>query len=377
VELLSPWLLALLGTLTVATPVATYLLWNRLPARPLLRVGARVGLLLSTQLTVVLLVAAAVNDYGDFYGSWSELFGATGGQVGAITAVVAGGRGTSVAAGATPSQFADLGQWGTMPRRDFSTSGEVRHVWLGGPTGLGEDAFVWLPPQYFQPTYAHKDFPAAEIFTGFPGNAQALPDKMHYQRVLAAQVAAGRTKPFVLVMLRPAVTYPRDTECLNVPNGPQAESYFAHDVVADVIHHFRVRSYDWGAMGDSTGGWCSTVLAFHNPMTFRAAVSMSGYFHPLQDFTTGDLFAGSTARRDMSNPEWLLSHGKVPPIALLATVGTAEHGSYGYADLLRLRRLARPPLALSTLTLPGSAHNFRSWHAQLPADLVWLGNHLA
>jgi hypothetical protein len=374
-QLLSPWLLLVLGLLTVAAPVATYLSWNRIPGRRPVRVAARVGLLATSQVAAVLLMAAAANDYGDFYGSWAELFGVNGGQVGPITAVT-GGRGASGAVGRMPAELVDLGQWQAVPRRDLAKRGEVLHVRLGGRTGLSEDAYVWLPPQYFQPAYAHRDFAAAEIFTGFPGNARALPGKLRYQDVLARQVAGRRTEPFVLVMLRPSVTYPRDTECVNVPNGPQAESFFAHDVVTDITSYFRVRRGGWGAMGDSTGGWCATLLAFHHPATFRAAVSMSGYFHPLRDFTTGDLFAGSSSLRDQSDPEWLLRHRPAPPIALLATGGRDERGPYGYADLAQLRRLAKAPLALATLTLPGSAHNFRAWRAQLPDDLAWLGQHL-
>ena len=44
----------------------------------------------------------------------------------------------------------------------------------------------------------------------------------------------------VLVMLRPMVVPPRDTECMNVPGGPQTEEFFAQDLRSAVWAHYRV-----------------------------------------------------------------------------------------------------------------------------------------
>ena len=37
-------------------------------------------------------------------------------------------------------------------------------------------------------------------------------------------------QPMILVMLRPTVAPPRDTECVDVPGGPQTETFFAEDL---------------------------------------------------------------------------------------------------------------------------------------------------
>ena len=42
-----------------------------------MRIGTRVLLVFGCQLAAVVLVAAAVNDYGSFYASWSELAGSS------------------------------------------------------------------------------------------------------------------------------------------------------------------------------------------------------------------------------------------------------------------------------------------------------------
>ncbi|MGN6089111.1 MAG: alpha/beta hydrolase [Actinomycetales bacterium] len=402
--LLGAPLLIALGALAILAPLATALLWSRLRGPRAVRALSRAGLLLTTQLTAVLLVAAALNNYGDFYATWSELLGTAGTPTAPIVAVgggTAGGGAPGQASGRAPGATAgasgagglritgaaaadarggllDLGQFGHTSPALFAKLGEVRHVYLvGRRSGLAEDAYVYLPPQYFQSAYRFEHFPAAEVFTGYPGDALALPAKLHYPQIERSLVAAHKTNPFVLVMLRPAVAFPHDSECYNVPHGPQSETYFSHDVVYDIADHYRVMPYAWGAMGDSTGGWCSFWLSFSHPDQFVAAVSMSGYFHPLQDFTTGDLFGGNPTLEKRENPESLMADGTVPNIAVLATVGRDEGGPYGYADLLRLEQLRRPPLQLDTLVLPNSGHNLQAWQAQLPADLGWLGQHIA
>ena len=68
-------LLALLGLSAVAYPVLTLLLWPRVRGSGPLRAATRLVMVAGCQVTAVLLVAVAVNDYGYFYGSWSELPG--------------------------------------------------------------------------------------------------------------------------------------------------------------------------------------------------------------------------------------------------------------------------------------------------------------
>ena len=74
-DLLGRPLVVFLTVLAIGTPTATYLLWARLRGPRAVRVATRVGLLGLSQVTAVLLVAALLNDYGYFYGSWAELLG--------------------------------------------------------------------------------------------------------------------------------------------------------------------------------------------------------------------------------------------------------------------------------------------------------------
>ena len=73
-----PLMLTLALVLVLAT-AALLTLWSRVRGATAARTAQRLGLLLLVQVSTLLLVAAAVNNYGYFYGSWSDLFG-TGGS---------------------------------------------------------------------------------------------------------------------------------------------------------------------------------------------------------------------------------------------------------------------------------------------------------
>ena len=165
--------------------------------------------------------------------------------------------------------------------------------------------------------------------TGYPGHEQALLTRMKYPDQELAALRAHRASPMVLVMLRPSVTEPRDTECTDVPGGPQAMTFFAQDVPTAVASALWVRPDDWAVMGDSTGGYCATKIAMMHSDVFRAAVSFSGYYHALRDQNTGDLWGGSPVVRDLNDPLWRLSHVPEPPIGVFASIARDEGGPRG------------------------------------------------
>jgi len=129
-------------------------------------------------------------------------------------------------------------------------------------------------------------------------------------------------------------------------------------------------------MGASTGGYCATKIAFNHSDVFTAAVSISGYYHTLQDNTTGDLWGGSSVLRKLNDPEWRLAHQPAPPISMLVTISKEERGPAGYADTQRFLSLVRNPLLVDSIILPHGAHNFASISVVVPRALDWLSARL-
>ncbi|SDO75991.1 Putative esterase [Pedococcus dokdonensis] len=372
-------LLVTLGAGVVACTVVTLLLWSRVRGPAPARVGQRVALVTSGQLVAVLFVAVALNDYGYFYGSWSELLGTSVSApavVHAATNRVTGHHGGPPRAARFDPSLAGIDAWSTPTQ--WATRGRVEAVTLvGAHSGLSEAAAVYLPPQYFQKAYAHHRFPGVEVLTGYPGATRELVSRMQYPDVLLSQIDAHRARPMVLVMLRPTAAPPRDTECTDVPGGPQVLTFLGEDVPREVSHDLRVATVGWGVMGSSTGGYCAAKLLLTHSTVFTTGAALSGYYHTLEDDTTGDLWGGSAVLRDLNDPEWLLRHQPAPPVSLFATIGTGEVSGTGLQDTRRFVALVHPPMSVTSVVIQGGGHNFKAWSPMMPRALDFLSAHLA
>ncbi|WP_245194815.1 alpha/beta hydrolase [Kitasatospora phosalacinea] len=366
--------LALSALLSVLAVAGTVRIWPRLAGRGWRPVLGRLGTIVGTQLSVICTLALLANNYFAFYSSWGDLLGT--GENGPVTVQdQLLGRDPGVQRLSTES-VRDTGATGRAPEQ----AGRLERVRLpGASTGLSTEGYVYLPPQYFQPAYRDRRFPAVIAITGFPGDARNLVTKLNYPSVQLKLAEQGRAKPAVLVLMRPSPAMPRDTECEDVPGGPQTDRYFSADVPAALRASYRIASGPgaFGVIGNSTGGYCALKLAMRHPDVFAAAASLSGYYRAAEDPTTGDLFGGDRGRRDQADLEWRLAHLPAPATALLVGGGREGDGDY-HEQTERFRAAARSTATrVSAITLDRGGHNFATWSRMLPAALGWLDGHLA
>ncbi|MEU2623445.1 alpha/beta hydrolase-fold protein [Streptomyces sp. NPDC007157] len=353
--------------------VGTVWLWPRLARRNWRAVSGRVGLLLATQTVLFACLGIAANQAFGFYASWADLFGRETDQ-GVVVDHVAGGAGGGPLQVVATSRVQGAG--GSQPQ----SAGQIQQVDIvGRTTHIATPAYVYLPPEYFQPQYRTRTFPAAVVLTGYPGTARALVDKLHYPRTAQQLAKDGRMQPMILVMLRPTVAPPRDTECVDVPGGPRTESFFAKDLPDAVTAHYRVgrKPGSWGIVGDSTGGYCALKLAMHHPGVYAAGAGLSAYYKAPVDPTTGDLFQGDGELRDHANLWWLLGHAPAPDTSLLVT--SSRIGETNYKDTLKFiaRVQATNLTRISSIILDSGGHNFNTWRREIPATLQWISSRLS
>jgi S-formylglutathione hydrolase FrmB len=347
---------------TVLISVATVVFWNRAELPRAGRWAIRLVLLSAGQLSAVLVVAVLLNNTFVFYQSWSELLGQHPRQEQSAAEL------GSFDARLRPELYRDF-----LAERGTLTSLPVAGLASGVHAG---PATVYLPPQYGDPAYADRSFPVVELLSGFPGGPHPWVRMLHVVDVLDSLIATGRAVPFIAVMPEQNVAWPRDTECVNVVGGPQVDSYLSDDVRTAVVRAFRASAGSrWAVMGDSTGGYCASSLAFRHPGMYAAAVSLAGYNAPAHDATTGNLFQGDPRRADDFSPLWLLQHGRAPDVALLLISTHADRASYRAAE--RMAEASRPPLRLSLLTLPRGGHNFATFAAEIPVGFSWLSRYVA
>ncbi|MEO8750127.1 MAG: alpha/beta hydrolase-fold protein [Allobranchiibius sp.] len=348
----------------------------------LARTAQRAFLVVLAQALAILVAAVAVNNWGSFYGSWNDLFG---GGTTLTTATAAGGASWNAAtpkkgSAKNPKAGRPTGlsptSWSTP--NQYATKGQVGSVEIKGvKSKLNADALVYLPPQYFQPKYANANFPVVEVFTGYPGYVKQLIRNIRYPDALLTAMGKGTAKPMIMVFFNPALVPPRDTECTNVPHGPQVATYFMQDVPAMIEANLRTTTSGWGLMGHSTGGYCATKMAMMAPKMFNTVVSLSGNYQATRDYNTGSLWGGSQSLRNLNDPEWRLRHLPIPPIAVLASVGSLERGSDGLTDTRRFIGLVRPPMQSQLIVVQGGAHNFADYRRVLPQAFAWLSAHLS
>jgi S-formylglutathione hydrolase FrmB len=338
---------------------------------------ARIGLFLTAQVTLIMVLLAGVNNYFMFYAAWSDLLGTNNQGVKVQpnkgrTASKPQGNGRPLA-----RQVTTIGQ---KKKGDPARDGQIEQVQIKGDhTGLTTQAFVYLPPQYFQKKYDKRHFPVMYDFTGFPGTPEQLITRLGVPATATKLMNSGKVQPMVIVMMRPSPTsvMPRDTECTDVPGGPQVLTFYSQDVPESLISTYRVAaSYrGWAVMGDSTGGYCAVKLAMMRSDRFTAAVSMSGYFFPRQDWQTGDLYGGSKQVKSDNSLIWRLQHLPPPPISVLVT--SSPDGERDFGEARKFLQAAAAPMVTDKIVVPGGGHNPHTWKRVTPEALKWLSARLA
>ncbi|MFF4958817.1 alpha/beta hydrolase [Streptomyces sp. NPDC001222] len=360
--------------LAVLLFVGTVWYWPKLARRNWQAVGGRVGLLFATQLTVFASVGLAANQAFGFYASWSDLFGQENGQGVVVDNGAAGSSGGPVQVVGTQTVNVS---GGAQPQ----IGGQIQRVTIFGPkTHIATPAYVYLPPEYFQPAFRTRSFPVGVVLTGYPGTAAALVKGLKYPQTAHELSKQGKMQPMILVMLRPTVVPPRDTECVDVPGGPQVETFFTKDLPDAVRSHYRrvgVSPVGWGVIGDSTGGYCALKFAMHHPEVYAAAVGLSPFYKAPIDPTTGDLFHGNKQLKNRADLMWYLKHLPAPNTSLLVT--SSKHGEYHYKDTLKFIQQVRANQVtrISSLILDSGGHNFNTWLREIPGALQWMSGRLS
>jgi S-formylglutathione hydrolase FrmB len=346
-------LFTLMVLLAVLVPVIAVVVLNRQPSAAtarhamVARVAGRGALVLLSQLLAMSALFLWVNNQYGFYTSWADLAG-------------------------RQAQSAQIQTNGLIKAGSGAGSVEVLPV-HGAAARTTADTLVWLPPQYRDPRYAHNRFPVVMFLTGQPSTPQAVFKHYSFATIASQEIRTGRIKPFIAVFPPLMTQPPRDTECTNIPGGPQAESWLSSDVPAAVIAHYRTETPGprWSVMGWSTGGFCAAKLLLHHPQKYAAAVSFGGYYDPLTDSTTGSLFGDSVKLQNENSPRWLYTrhHGLAGGRLLMVT---GQQDRYAWRSTQKMLAVSRGDKNVAVLPFATGGHNYRNYRAYLGPALQWL-----
>jgi hypothetical protein len=362
-------------------------LWPRFAKPGLWHVLGRLCAIGLTQVTIVAAFACGVNSSYQFFGSWNELFGNVDtAPVGVTQAADDNGDGSvngiSSVHGALvqPNGNDQLDRVSGLPDGPASVVGRVESVKIiGKRTGVVDPAFVYLPPQYFQKAYHRQRFPVIVALSGYPGSIFNLAQHLRVSQTAGELQSKGEMQPTIMVMIRPTIAPPRDTECVNVPGGPQTETFLAKDLPEAIKSVYRAGHYagSWGVMGYSSGGSCALQLTMRNPHVYTTAAALSPDYKVKDDPTTGNLFGsglGRQARVDGHDLMWRLKHLPAPQVSVL--VANSKHGEKGYPETEAFIKAVKAPMRVVSILPENGSHNFPTWVREMPAALKWMNDQL-
>jgi hypothetical protein len=345
--------LPLLVLLVASAILIPLLLASTSASRPhgLLGLVLRVVAMVVAQLTAVAAVGVWANDTFGFYDNWTDLQG--------------GSR--------VPSIHAEAN--GSLP--EGGAEGRVIALTVNGKaSGASGIVLVWLPSQYDQPGFKKTRFPVLVMLPGQPGTPEGDFSQFQFAKQATQAIRSGAVKPFVGVFPPLMIAPPRDTECTNVPHGPQAETWLANDVRTAVLRDVRVtpNGKQWSAAGWSTGGFCAAKLLLRHRADWHAAAVIGGYFDAETDPSTGNLFGGSAELRRENSPIWLIQQPLNLNVSLLIVVSKTDRHSYDgvhYADSKQMIAQTTGYPNVATIVLPSGGHNYTLYRQTLPAVLAW------
>ncbi|MFE2413700.1 alpha/beta hydrolase [Kitasatospora sp. NPDC057904] len=382
-ELTSDALVDSLLALGAAALLTTLWIWPRLARQRPLPVLGRIGLLTVTQASVLAVLALSVNNSFGFYTSWDDLLSPGGAKL-VLTSNENHKGGTPVSdALVQPTNEGGLESVPNLPKGAPEEVGRIESVRVSGKeTGYSDQMFVYLPPEYFDPKFALVRFPVMVGIAGFPGTTLNMLKELPVVQTAADLQKNGKMPPTIVVLARPTVAPPRDTECVDVPGGPRTETWFVKDLPEALGSTYRIgrSAGSWGVFGYSTGGSCAMRLAMRFPNVYGSAVGLHGDFTVREDqFTGGNLFNGDKGLAQQSDLGWRLQNLPAPPLNLLV-VSTRKEADYPqtvqFVEQAQQTAASNPQFKAESLYLDDGGHNWDSWIRELPASLEWMGSHL-
>lgn len=363
--LTSPALSYLLVVLAAGLLLAIILRWRRMSRRGLWALALRWASLLTLQACVLALIFVTVNRSGEFYSSWSDLFGSDTASASVVASTDAGTPRIRPAVVTSREQVNVPG--------DRAAGGTLESVrFTGQLSGLAVPGRVFLPAGY-PAAGSRSRYPVIVAISNDLSSTSSPYGAVRLAEDVSRQIAARQLEPVIVVML-PAGLSRSDQGCLNVPAQAatagepasqtiQASTFFAQDIPAimESAYHARSTPASWALLGDQSGGYCALQLALANSWVFSAAAVPDGdYSQPPGTSET----TGSPQLRQQDDMLWLVRNQPMQPVSILFT--GPSFGAAGAGKAEPFLEVAHRPMRVSTAAL-GSG----SW--PLADALSWIG----
>lgn len=333
--------------------------WNKFPGKTLIKHSQRYVVLVVAQLLVVATFFVGINRSMVFFANWNDLFGNYNSYQAPITQI----QGQS-------NSPLDIYVRNTRLAPSFRTQGgHFSFVMKGAKSGVTAPVYVYLPPTYG--ANPAKKWPVLMLLPGYPGVPTTWFHALDLVKILRHEISTGYAHDFLIVLPTMSIPATRDTECTDIPGGPQVNTWLGIDVPNMVMSGLAASHdrKDWGVVGYSTGGFCAAKVMLTHSSQFSVAVPIAGYFTPTQT----KLFGGSSTLRDANSPLLLAKALALPSHMLL--VGTSQDPGV-MSGISAMEKVNNPNLVMDQLIDQHGGHSTKVWKSQLPRILDWLSTQI-
>jgi hypothetical protein len=299
-----------------------------------------------------------INRSGEFYGSWSDLFGAQG-QYQKIAI--------------SPAALTQISLKDLLSATRTKGGGLIfRKVIKGAKSGIANVVYVVASPklaaQLESPSHAiGSTYQVVELFPGSPGVPQTWIGTLDGIASMENLEIAGRIPPTLAVIPAINVQPGQDTQCMNFVGGAQVETWVTSDMKTFMHTFLGIDNRLWSSFGYSTGGWCAAEVAVLHQDQYSQGVSLAGYFRPILSFGLS-----KREKKYLSSQYDLLSylknHQRNTKMMIIASV----KDRFANSSAQQFMQGANPLIPIKYVPIPTGGHNIGVWKPFVATGFLWI-----
>ena len=344
--------------LTAGLLLATVLFWHKFSHWHWKHISARFSLIVAIQCLALAAMGVTINRSGEFYSSWSDLFGAQG-QYQKIAI--------------SPSELTQI-TLKDLRSATHTKGGSLifRKVITGAKSRISNVVYVVASPKIAAslagPTHSiGSQYQVVELFPGTPGVPQTWIGTLDGISTMENLELAGQIPPTLAVIPAINVQPGLDTECLNFVGGAQVESWVTGDMKRFMQSFMGVDDRPWSAFGYSTGGWCAAEVAVLHQEQYSEGVSLAGYFNPMLPFGLS-----KREKNYLSNHydliKYLRHDHRNTKLLIIASVKD-RFTNYSAQKFLKS---ANSLIPIKYIPIPSGGHNIKVWKPYIAPGFLWI-----
>jgi hypothetical protein len=303
-------------------------------------------------------MGVTINRSGEFYSSWSDLFGAQG-QYQKIAL--------------SPTDLAQISVEEIHSAKKTNGGSLIfRKVIKGAASGIANVVYVVASPKVAKSleSSAHSignSYQVVELFPGTPGVPQTWIGTLDGITTMEDLENNGKIPPTIAVIPAINVQPGHDTECLDFAFGAHVETWVTKDMKTFMQTFMGIDNRLWSSFGYSTGGWCAAEVAVLHQDQYSEGVSLAGYFKPL-------LSVGLSKReKSYLNSKYdLISHLKHGPRNTKLMIIASLKDRFANSAAQKFMQSANVLIPIKYIPIPSGGHNIKVWKPFIASGFLWI-----